>query len=326
MNRYVKNEDLNGYIRGAHKDGVEVCPAYEFHLPGSSSTPEKTVWGWNDVASFDCEKCKLPAVDHIVLREPNIVKEKPEDPRKRGMADLPPGAVTSMNVGASRADPTAIDPGVVSEQRRQRQAEEAAFINAGYSPDGMLDEDNDPLAIAARPKPKPKPPPPPAPPPTPSPAYMAGQPPPAPFSSTGADLAEGVQDAALQELLSRDASANEAFKREVERMVREANRESELNARLGTGAPVAPPPVVSEVRNLTGCAVPAGTYADARALLLSVGLERYESTFNEEAMEPDTLIEVLTQQGKGALEDALKELSIKSMGHRLKIINALIVQ
>ena len=39
-----------------------------------------------------------------------------------------------------------------------------------------------------------------------------------------------MQDAGLQELLSRDASANEAFKREVERMVREAARKDELDA------------------------------------------------------------------------------------------------
>ena len=43
-------------------------------------------------------------------------------------------------------------------------------------------------------------------------------------------------------------------------------------------------------------------------------------------MDPDTLIEVLQQQGKASLDDALKELGIKSMGHRMKIINAMIVQ
>ena len=67
---YTKNEDLNGYLRGAHQDGDDVCDGYEFHLPGSSSTPDHVVWGWNDVASFDCEKCKRPATEHIVLREP----------------------------------------------------------------------------------------------------------------------------------------------------------------------------------------------------------------------------------------------------------------
>lgn len=67
--------------------------------------------------------------------------------------------------------------------------------------------------------------------------------------------------------------------------------------------------------------------------------------FEEEAMDPATLIEVLEQQGKKALDQAphslslpplsslhisppsqaLKELGIKSMGHRLKIINAMLI-
>ena len=43
-------------------------------------------------------------------------------------------------------------------------------------------------------------------------------------------------------------------------------------------------------------------------------------------LDDTSLIEVLQQQGRSALEEALKELGIKSMGHRLKIINAMIVQ
>ena len=115
---------------------------------------------------------------------------------------------------------------------------------------------------------------------------------------------------------------------QVERMVREANRQTELDTHG-----VAPPPPaaparsgVVESRDLTGCTVQLGTFADAGSLLNAVNLPQYESVFREEAMEPDTLIEVLQQQGKAALEGALKELGIKSMGHRLKIVNALIVQ
>ena len=63
--RHNPKEDINGYIRGAHKDGPEVCPGYVFHKPGSSSTPEKTIWGWNDTDTFYCDRCKLPAVDHM---------------------------------------------------------------------------------------------------------------------------------------------------------------------------------------------------------------------------------------------------------------------
>jgi len=152
-------------------------------------------------------------------------------------------------------------------------------------------------------------------------------------SMPSADV-EGVQDPALAELLSRDASANEAFKREVERMVREESRNEELAhhakaaAKAGgpTGGISTSAPLVAESKDLSGACVPTGTFADAAALLRSVGLTQYEAVFAEEEMDPDTLIEVLQQQGKASLEEALKELGIKSMGHRLKIINALIVQ
>ena len=83
---------------------------------------------------------------------------------------------------------------------------------------------------------------------------------------------------------------------------------------------------IAKSKDLSGATVAKGTFADAGALLKSVGLPQYEAVFTEEEMDPDTLIEVLQQQGKASLEEALKELGIKSMGHRLKIINALIVQ
>ena len=157
--RFAKNEDLNGYVRGAHQDGVEICDGFEFHMPGSGYG-DKVVWGWNDVKSFNCEKCKRPATEHIVLRAPKAIETK-----GKGMDDLPAGAVTTVQKGRANAtraappdfDPTSADPTAMSEKRRQREAETAAFFNAGYSPDGMLDEANDPLAVAARPKPKPPP-------------------------------------------------------------------------------------------------------------------------------------------------------------------------
>ena len=84
--------------------------------------------------------------------------------------------------------------------------------------------------------------------------------------------------------------------------------------------------IIAASRDLSGAAVPKGTFTDSAALLRAVGLPQYEKLFEEEEMDPDTLIEVLEQQGKASLEEALKELEIKSMGHRLKIINALVVQ
>ena len=116
-------------------------------------------------------------------------------------------------------------------------------------------------------------------------------------------------------------------------MVREANNKQELDehaaatasSSVGAAAPAAAPPgSVSESRDLSGCTVALGTFADAAALLRSVSMEKYLPVFEEEAMDPNTLIEVLQQQGRQALDDALKELGIKSMGHRLKIINAMV--
>ena len=316
--RYDKSEDLNGFKRGAHVDGEDVCPGYVFHLPGSSSTPEKVIWGWNDVASFDCERCKLPATQHIVLREPPKYVPTKEDEKWMPKSGRPQAQKPKASGGAD-----AVMMG--SEERKAREAETAAFFNAGYSADGMLDEMNDPLAVNARPKPKPPPPP--------QQYYQPPPPPaaPAPVPTAPGDMAEGVQDPALQELLARDAAANDAFKREVERMVRDANRAQELDAKIGSapasgGGGATKAGGVAESKNLSGCTVPMGTFADAAALLDSVALDKYKPMFEEEAMDPDTLIEVLQQQGRSALEEALKELGIKSMGHRLKIINALIVQ
>jgi len=351
MVRHNTNEDLNGYIRGAHQDGPDICDRFEFHKPGSSSTPENVVWGWNDLDSLYCERCKRLATEHLVLKAP-----KPIDEMVKPTSQLPKPAAYTAPTGSggnlSVVDATALNP-TETEERRARAAEQAAYFNAGYdNGTGMLDEMNDPLAINARPKPKPPLPEPPhqgmiaaaaaAPPPTrganlsgvaykPPMSYdeimaMSGEnfPPP----SAGVD---GVKDPALAELLSRDASANEAFKREVERMVREAARKEEVDARLGApppavSAPAAGATIVAESKDLSGTTVPMGTFADSAALLASVGLERYGKTFEEEEMDPDTLIEVLQQQGKASLEEALKELGIKSMGHRLKIINALIIQ
>ena len=330
--KYNKSEDLNGYIRGAHQDGEDVCPKYVFHLPGSSSTPEKVVWGWNDIASFDCERCKRPATEHVVIREPpKYDPTKDKEPKIKGISGRT-GEAIELGASGSGMDGKATLPD--TQERKKREAEAAAFINAGYSPDGMLDEMNDPLAINARPKPKPAPPPPPPPAPVhqpPQPQY-AQPPAPPPMPTKPSELAEGVQDPALQELLARDAAANDAFKREVERMVRDANREQELKAREASSAPTGGASKggaggVAESKDLSGCTVPMGTFPDASALLSSVSLtDKYLAMFEEEAMDPDTLIEVLQQQGRSALEDALKELGIKSMGHRLKIINALIIQ
>ena len=48
------------------------------------------------------------------------------------------------------------------------------------------------------------------------------------------------------------------------------------------------------------------------------------AAFDEEAVDPDTLIMLLQQQGRAALDEALQQLGVKPLGHRLKLANALL--
>lgn len=355
--RHSPNEDLNGYIRGAHMDGPEICEQFNFHIPGSSSTPDNVVWGWNDANALYCASCKRLATEHVVLKEPNIMLVSDFKPKH---AVPPPGRGPRPTVAGDAMPANPAEVMLIGA----REAEAAAYLNAGADGSGMLDDSNDPLAINARPKLANAPAAPPPLPPQPVAraaeqsfsasmsrtlreerssiqgqqaragnmmsyddimASTAGEHPPKPSPGE-----EGVQDAALAELLSRDASANEAFKREVERMVREASLKEELAARAKPRTSLATPPtaaapLVLEAKDLSGATVPMDTFADTAALLNSVGLSQYRSVFEQEEMDPNTLIEVLQQQGKASLDEALKELGVKSMGHRLKMINALIV-
>ena len=168
----------------------------------------------------------------------------------------------------------------------------AAEEAAKYEPGDMLDDMNDPLAVNARPAKKPvaAPPPPPV-----------FQPPLPPKPTPAADLAE-TQDPKLSALLQKDADYNAAFKREVERMVQEKmlaeslerNKTPAISAAALAAAEEAAPKLVT---------VPKDTFADAAALLASVNLPQYAAQFEEEAMDPGTLIEVLDQQGKPALDE-----------------------
>ena len=60
----------------------------------------------------------------------------------------------------------------------------------------------------------------------------------------------------------------------------------------------------------------------ANELLESLGLSRYAEAFEREALDVATLT-LAKQHGKDALDDALKEVGVISIGHRLKIMAAL---
>ena len=139
MLRHKKNEDLDGYLRGAHQDGEDICAGFIFIKPGSRGD-----WGWNSIYSLECGNCGRPAKEHIVLREPPAIKTEKDKKEKlvQPSASIP---------GAHQ-----ISLGVTTEQKRMMTQE----ANAVYDDMHMLDDKLDPLAVAARPKPPPPPPPP----------------------------------------------------------------------------------------------------------------------------------------------------------------------
>jgi trans-2-enoyl-CoA reductase len=67
-------------------------------------------------------------------------------------------------------------------------------------------------------------------------------------------------------------------------------------------------------------------WADAKAMLKDLKLERYASQFEEEEMTSMELLEEIVGRGDGEKElmDALKEMGIKKMGHRQTIVGAIV--
>ena len=106
--------------------------------------------------------------------------------------------------------------------------------------------------------------------------------------------ATGGEDSSIDE--------TERFKLEVERMVKEQLAKEKLSM---LSAPV------------------AGAPRSTKELLLSLGLEQYVRAFEQEAMEISVLVTLARSEGKEALDEALKEVGVKSVGHRLKIFAAL---
>ena len=256
MYRHPKDTDLMGYRRGAHVDGDDVCPGFEFYAPGSASTPERPIWGWNDARAMFCKRCGCKDEQHVITGLPPD-PEKELKKRESRMERERRADGRSAQFGAAQQHTAALQARrAASAQAHERQAEDAS---------GLLDESNDPLSVHA--------------------TFRRARPAPAaPIAATAAE-----------------ASA--------------------------TGSECAPTSAGPDGDGAPKQVVPMGRYAGSAALLGCVGLEqRYLSLFEAEDMEPDTLIEVLQQQGKGSLDEALKELGIKSMGHRMKIINAMIVQ
>ena len=123
---------------------------------------------------------------------------------------------------------------------------------------------------------------------------------------TKPDELADTKDPKLTEMLQKDADYNAAFKREVERMVQEQLLAEQLDKNKTPAMPAEQLAAAGMAPALV--TVPKGKFADAAALLSSVNLSQYQAQFEEEAMDPDTLIEVLDQQGKSALDEVRRAL------------------
>ena len=82
------------------------------------------------------------------------------------------------------------------------------------------------------------------------------------------------------------------------------------------------PPHLETLAALTA-PVPAGVASTVSEMLRQINLPQYTQTFEDEGMEMSVLISLARGDGKAALDDALKEAGVTSVGHRLKIFAAL---
>ena len=124
-------------------------------------------------------------------------------------------------------------------------------------------------------------------------------------AAAAAKAAENAKAPATGGVDVGDASAadeeNARFKAEVEKMVREELAKEKLK-KLET-------PV-------SGLSI--------KEMLSSLNLDQYLPAFESEGMEMSVLIQLSqTEDGKAAVDEALKEIGVKSVGHRLKIFAAI---
>lgn len=121
----------------------------------------------------------------------------------------------------------------------------------------------------------------------------------APPVSVNANVASAMQ-------LEKEKMHSDAFKEEVERMIQESVARDRQQAAEASGAALEPQ---------------TPKFSTSAELLEAVGLSQYASDFEREAMDPETLFEVMKYQGRLALEEVLTELGVQSKGHRMKIAN-----
>ena len=190
--------------------------------------------------------------------------------------------------GASDPLPTGLQTvhavgGAQSADIARRQESDRA-INAQI---GMLDPSLDPIAVAAA-------------------ANRAHAPQPRPPPAEDADAFKAEVERMVRQSVADDRQrqqTNEGFKAEVDRMVQTS---------------VAP----DRLERLTA-PLPPGVPSTVGALLHELELSQYAKAFEAESLELPVLVSLARGGGKEALDDALREVGVTSVGHRLKIFSAL---
>jgi len=288
-NEMGRDVDIMGIQRGAHVDGEDVCPGYVFRVPGGELPDGTKVFGWNDTGAVYCARCGLRDTAHVVLKDLPAAAELLKEMQKK--APLPPPPRVAQPP-PPRAFATAAP-----------QEDGAAF--AAQSPLMLYELEPgtaDPLAatayagakrehdakVRAR--------------------IEAQKSEEARIAAEAAAAARALSPAGgLDGETARLRAENERFKAEVEAMIKQSQ---------------AAPPTVAKVEALNA-PPPEGAPADVAEMLTRLNLPQYVDKFEEEGMEMGVLIALARGDGKDALDDALKEAGVKSVGHRLKIFAAL---
>lgn len=293
--------DIMGVQRGAHKDGDDVCPGFVFKKPGGVQPDGTPIWGWNDADSASCARCKLRDIDHVIIRDHcqeaiQADREKFNRKKEREMQHQPPISRSGL-ASSTSSDPTTANPTNATSTASAR----FSYTDPYAAQMGVLELEPgvpDPLAISAyrqaekeqsaaraarRAREEAE-----------SAAALAAT----KMAATGdMDVSDAAGLATASQAAADDENAR--FKAEVEKMVAEqlAKEREEKAAKA----------------NMT-----------IQQMLASVSLDQYLPAFEEEGMEMSVLVQLAqTEDGKAAVDDALKELGVKSIGHRLKIFAAL---
>lgn len=238
----------------------------------------------NDLTGFVCDRCGRRDSEHVII------------------APSPMPSVQSSKPAVRQTAPPALKP---AQQQLDPLAPPEAVSSSACS--GQLDDSTDPLALAARPRP----------------AAAAAAPVPATDEATDetAPVTGGEPEP------PSGSGADDAFKAEVERMVQEAVAREQREAaafRAEVEAMVrqSRPPAVEAQPSAEAAPPGAGPAAgDVEAWLASLSLAQHAAAFRGAGVTPGALAALL-REDRARCDARLKELGVKSVGARLRIVNA----